>query len=285
MIFVVVGLHVGHFHHAGSAPRSPEVDEHIVALADIFAQFVRLAVDIVFFEVDELCADDGVLGELCFKVCLCACACRMVHVGKRGVEKLLHLCLGIFTRDGRLNEESGNNVVVILADDFLYIGFLFVLYGFYLWAQRLDEGHELLLCAVARSAIVFESLAYRFSLGTDSIDFAVVFVQSFVQRRALQRHVGDVDVQWCAVVDKHDDAFFALHAEEIVFGLGAFKTEFPVFHLCAVEQLVAPAHINEVGFLNSLGSRAFNDILGLLGLFVRLCRQWHCAQHDGCKCK
>ena len=61
MILVVVSLYVRHLLHAGTTPRSPEVDEHIVAFAHVFAKLVRISVNVVLLDVDELLSHDGLL--------------------------------------------------------------------------------------------------------------------------------------------------------------------------------------------------------------------------------
>ena len=61
MIFVVGSHHVRHFGLAGSAPRSPEVNEHPFALAYILAQLVHVTVYVSFFQIRELLSDEGIL--------------------------------------------------------------------------------------------------------------------------------------------------------------------------------------------------------------------------------
>ena len=64
VIFGVGGLHVGHLGTAGTAPRSPEVEQHILALADILGELVHLAVLVGHLEVGELTSYLLALGGL-----------------------------------------------------------------------------------------------------------------------------------------------------------------------------------------------------------------------------
>ena len=89
MIFLVGCHHIGHLGTTRTAPRSPEVNEHVVALANPLAELALLALGVVHHEFGE--HHSRLAFPQTFEHFLWTCSHRMVIVSGIGTENLRKL--------------------------------------------------------------------------------------------------------------------------------------------------------------------------------------------------
>ena len=89
MIFLVGCHHIGHLGTTRTAPRSPEVNKHVVALANPLAELALLALGVVHREVGEHRSCRTFLQA--FHEFLGACHQGMIEVGYIGIDNLSQL--------------------------------------------------------------------------------------------------------------------------------------------------------------------------------------------------
>ena len=205
-VVLVVGLqHVGHLSTARTAPRGPEVDEHILALAHQLANLVHLAVGVGHLQVGELLAYEGHLlavGRLRHGSNVLLCLLQVGMVGKHHL--LLHqviIGLHAIVQEIHMGESQRNERLALLLEhpvgrgrlDFLHLS---------------DFGHEGI--SIGLNLIPGQAFQFLCQHPALNLSFQVVSSQALVQRRALQRTVVQVDNHRRAIVEEHRLPLIAL---------------------------------------------------------------------------
>ena len=123
MIFLVGCHHIGHLGTTRTAPRSPEVNEHVVALANPLAELALLALSVVHREVGEHGSGHALLQTI--NVFLGACHQRVIVISNVGIENLSQLLVGQFVFNDAKDSNRGEIVFVSL-DIFVLQLYIFI---------------------------------------------------------------------------------------------------------------------------------------------------------------